>query len=64
MSFSDSLSQTVRYWSDYNKLYYHPKSTVEFPHLMHRDFEEPMSFFQQGEDALNLGHDTVKIIQY
>lgn len=58
-SMVESLAKS-KYWSDFNKLYLHPKTIVEIPHVMHRNFEEPMQFFEQGVDVLSIGLDTVK----
>ncbi|KAJ3158143.1 Protein misato 1 [Geranomyces michiganensis] len=51
-SFSADLESSVTVWSDFNKLYYHPKTVVEVPHFLHDDDLKPFSAFTQGLDVI------------
>ncbi|KAJ3178326.1 Protein misato 1 [Geranomyces variabilis] len=51
-SFSTHLESSVTVWSDFNKLYYHPKTVVEVPHFLHDDDLKPFSAFTQGLDVM------------
>ncbi|KAJ3165670.1 Protein misato 1 [Geranomyces variabilis] len=51
-SFSAHLESSVTVWSDFNKLYYHPKTLVEVPHFLHEDDLKPFSAFTQGLDVM------------
>ncbi len=52
LTLAEKLEQNVRYWSDFNALRYHPKSVVELPHILRKQDEEPLSFYQQGEELI------------
>ncbi|KAJ3012553.1 Protein misato 1 [Thoreauomyces humboldtii] len=51
-SFSSHLDASVSVWSDFNKLYYHPKTLVEVPSYVHDDDQNPFSAFTQGLDVI------------
>ncbi|KAI8823109.1 Misato segment II tubulin-like domain-containing protein [Fimicolochytrium jonesii] len=51
-TFSDHLDKAVTVWSDYNKIYYHPKSLLEVPHYIHDDDQNPFSVWTQGLDVM------------
>ncbi|KAJ3041671.1 Protein misato 1 [Rhizophlyctis rosea] len=44
------LDQTASVWSDFNKLYYHPKTMVEIRQYTHADEENQFALFTQGQD--------------
>ncbi|TPX62843.1 hypothetical protein PhCBS80983_g00080 [Powellomyces hirtus] len=52
VSFSSHLEQSVTVWSDFNNLFYHPKTVVELPHFLHDDDQNPFSAFTQGLDVM------------
>ncbi|TPX67932.1 hypothetical protein SpCBS45565_g03456 [Spizellomyces sp. 'palustris'] len=53
LTYADELERKVSVWSDFNKLYYHPKSIVEIPHYLHEDDRNPFSTFTQGLDVFS-----------
>ena len=62
LTFSDKLEKSVQYWSDYNRLYYHPRSIVEFPHILHKENEEPLSFYRNGEELMQSMPELVSLV--
>ncbi|KAI9098221.1 Misato segment II tubulin-like domain-containing protein [Phlyctochytrium arcticum] len=52
VSFSEELQSKATVWSDFNKLYYHPKTMIELPHYLHDDDKNPFSIFTQGLDVM------------
>ncbi|KAJ3034989.1 Protein misato 1 [Rhizophlyctis rosea] len=49
-SFASDLDQSAAVWSDFNKLYYHPKTMVEIQQYTHADEENQFALFTQGQD--------------
>ncbi|KAK6353137.1 mtDNA inheritance, partitioning of the mitochondrial organelle [Orbilia brochopaga] len=41
---------TVRYWSDFNRLYYHPRSSVQFNEYEHANILTPFDSFELGSE--------------
>ncbi|TPX34804.1 hypothetical protein SmJEL517_g02647 [Synchytrium microbalum] len=52
-SFSDILESSVRVWSDYSKLSYHPKSIVQVPNYTHENPTTPFALYGAGRDVLS-----------
>ncbi|KAJ3178264.1 Protein misato 1 [Gaertneriomyces sp. JEL0708] len=50
-TYADHLDTSVSVWSDFNKLYYHPKTVLEIHNYMHDDDKRPFSTFAQGTDV-------------
>ncbi|KAI9143752.1 Misato segment II tubulin-like domain-containing protein [Paraphysoderma sedebokerense] len=46
-----NLDNTVNVWSDYNKLYYHPKSINTLNGFFHGDENAPFDIFSSGRDS-------------
>ncbi|KAJ3061441.1 Protein misato 1, partial [Quaeritorhiza haematococci] len=51
-TFSSDLESSVSVWSDYNKMYYHPRTIVELSQYKHNDATNPFMSFVQGRDIL------------
>ena len=47
-SFAHELESQVRYWSDYNRIYHHPRSMMEISQYMHGNDYFQFSTFSQG----------------
>ncbi|KAJ3292400.1 Protein misato 1 [Borealophlyctis nickersoniae] len=50
LTFADELEASATTWSDFNKLYYHPKTMVEIRDYVHGDEENPFALFTQGRE--------------
>ncbi|KAI9207328.1 Tubulin/FtsZ, GTPase domain-containing protein [Polychytrium aggregatum] len=51
-SYAKNLDQTVRVWSDFNRMFYHPKSIVQLPQYTHGSEEQPFALFSQGMEVM------------
>jgi hypothetical protein len=51
VSFSKELEQ-AEFWSDFNKLYYHPKTMVEMNQICHGNETNALSSFDQGMEYM------------
>ncbi len=47
VSFSKELENS-EFWSDFNKLYYHPKTMIEMSQICHGSESNALSTFEQG----------------
>lgn len=52
-SYSNDLSNSVSVWSDFNKLFYHPKSILEMSAYQHENTIVPFSTYTQGREAFS-----------
>ncbi|KAL7273746.1 mtDNA inheritance, partitioning of the mitochondrial organelle [Rhizina undulata] len=53
-------TSSVRYWSDYNRVFYHPRSSVQFNEFTHNSTVTPFNTFELGKDLFhkeNTEHD-------
>jgi hypothetical protein len=50
-SHSSSLTETVRHWSDYNSVYYHPNSLMEINQYQFEDETNQFGFYNQGQQV-------------
>lgn len=46
------LTKTVKNWSDFNSIYYHPKTLVETRDYVYRDETNQFRFFNQGQETM------------
>jgi hypothetical protein len=49
--YAEELDGVVRYWSDYNSVYHHPRSMVQLQQFAYQDEGKTFSSFVQGEEA-------------
>jgi hypothetical protein len=52
------LDETVQYWSDFNRIYYHPKSINAVTQYQFEDEFMPFDTFSYGKNAF-LAHERV-----
>ena len=52
------LEETVQYWSDFNRMYYHPKSINTMMQYQFEDEFMPFDIFSYGKNAF-LAHEKV-----
>ncbi|KAJ3410905.1 mtDNA inheritance, partitioning of the mitochondrial organelle [Chytridiales sp. JEL 0842] len=50
-SFAKELDSSVSVWSDFNSLFYHPRSIVELSAYQYDDSKAPFALFTQGRDV-------------
>ncbi|ORY51998.1 tubulin nucleotide-binding domain-like protein [Rhizoclosmatium globosum] len=55
--FSKVLDSAVSVWSDYNSMFYHPRTVVEIPSYSHDDSISPFAIYNQGSDLWTSNHD-------
>ncbi|KAJ3025317.1 UNVERIFIED_CONTAM: Protein misato 1 [Siphonaria sp. JEL0065] len=53
--FSRVLDSAVHVWSDFNSMFYHPRTVVELPYS-HNDSVAPFAIFNQGSDLWTSDH--------
>ncbi|KAJ3365557.1 mtDNA inheritance, partitioning of the mitochondrial organelle [Kappamyces sp. JEL0680] len=54
-SHSPHLTETVRYWSDFNSAYYHPHSLLELNQYVAGDETNQFRFYNQGKEVFSDG---------
>ncbi|KAJ3301529.1 hypothetical protein HDV03_000705 [Kappamyces sp. JEL0829] len=54
-SHSSHLTETVRYWSDFNSAYYHPHSLLELNQYVAGDETNQFRFYNQGKEVFSDG---------
>ncbi|KAJ3216628.1 mtDNA inheritance, partitioning of the mitochondrial organelle [Clydaea vesicula] len=58
-NYSDNLSNSVKYWSDFNQLYYQKNSLYEIPSYTHGDKTSAFSSFVQGSEVFFSQYDDI-----
>ncbi|RKO83228.1 tubulin domain-containing protein [Blyttiomyces helicus] len=48
VTFSQDLDSTVQVWTDFNKIYHHPRTIVELTQFQHADETNPFALYSQG----------------
>ncbi|KAJ3094330.1 mtDNA inheritance, partitioning of the mitochondrial organelle [Physocladia obscura] len=55
--FSKVLDSVVHVWSDFNSMFYHPRSVLELPSYSHNDNVTPFAIFNQGSEIWDSDRD-------
>ncbi|KAJ3209537.1 mtDNA inheritance, partitioning of the mitochondrial organelle [Entophlyctis luteolus] len=62
-NFSRILNDSVSVWSDFNSMFFHPRSVFELGNYSHNDPIAPFAIFNQGSDIWENDHDLDDVLE-